>query len=106
MKSKINAKVSKKNKIVLFQKWCLGCWLADDTLSNSGGLVALQVVPQAVRSKSEDANDVEEGKDGDIGSEASKGFHSYKSAFQKLCLLFQPWHLEQEQQVKNEKNNI
>ena len=69
--------------------------LADDTSSNSGWLLALQVVPQAISSKSEDADDVEDGKDGHMKAKGSKGLHSYKSAFQQLCLLLQPRHLKQ-----------
>ena len=64
--------------------------LADDTSSNSGWLLALQVVPQPISSKSQDADDVEDGKDRHMKTKGSKGLHSYESAFQQLCLLLQP----------------
>ena len=61
---------------------CTEPTLADDTLSNPGWLLPLQVVPHPVRGKGEDADDVEDGKGGDGGTEASKGLHSYKPALQ------------------------
>ena len=57
---------------------CTEPTLADDTLSNPGWLLPLQVVPDPVSGKGEDADDVENGKGGDDGSKASKGFHSNK----------------------------
>lgn len=82
-------------------EWCWVSGLADDTLSNPSGLLALQVVPQPVRCKSEDADDVEDGKGSDDRPEAAKGLHSDKPALQKLCLLLQPGHLKQEKYQKD-----
>ena len=96
-KNNIAAKVSENNKIVLFlSKIVLGVSvleLADHTLTNPCRLVALQMVAKAVRGKSKDADDVEDGKGGDDRPEAAKGLHSDKPALQKLCLLLQPGHL-------------
>ena len=100
-KNYIAAKVSENNKVVLFLfKIVLGVSvleLADHTLTNPCRLVALQMVAKAVRGKSKDADDVEDGKGGDHGAKGSEGLDSEKLALQQLCLLLQPGHLGKNQ---------
>ena len=57
-----------------------GLELADHTLTNPCRLVALQMVAKAVRGKSQDADDVEDGKGGDHRAQGSEGLDSEKLA--------------------------
>ena len=83
-KNYIAAKLSENNKIVLFLSKIVlgvsGLELADHTLTNPCRLVALQMVAKAVRGKSKDTDDVEDGKCGDHGAKGSEGLDSEKLA--------------------------
>ena len=83
-KNYIAAKVSENNRIVLFLSKIVlgvsGLELADHTLTNPCRLVALQMVAKAVRGKSKDADDVEDGEGGDHRAQGSEGLDSEKLA--------------------------